>query len=1058
MSVVSFDIEEDNKNAINDDKESLINNSRYEVEGSNRPSNSVNFENPKDKKKYSSLFYIFIFSLIILIVFIIFALITKLSKKENYDIKMDIYLKPNISNNEYTNVKFDNGLELLLIKVDENDTAGGIIAFDTGYLDTDYENETSYLKLAFLSLITYEVQHSTKLIDYLGKFDYSIEEHYSFFSFSILNSGFFEYLEKFAQLTYLSPENNDSRYENITKNKDLLSKDIINQKGNLKKEENHLLEYLVYRYNDKDIFPEVVDDLKANEKPINRIKEIMKSLLNPSRMKIILNSHFKMSLMKNKFIKYFNKIINKDKSKENQNKYNNIKNDLAKQQVIYMDLPYYATNYIKIIYFIKGIKNIEKYEDYEGLYIDSGYFNYIKYILDGTNIESLYYKLTNSDEYNIKSLSCDFEVVLKSKIKFTINIELNYYSYDNLQKLINIVYEYVIKIKNHISTLKKRDVKMFELYKIMRQNFSFTEDFHDNTNINKKRAINLFCLNNKRYFLRDIWLRNKINFTSMNSYISQLTPNNSVLIIGINNNTFNDFKNKLNKLNFGDIFNQDSKKNFKNISYNNCTLDISFENDFKNDSNISELKNEYISNYSQDIEYNPNDNFIYDNSFPEKIGNKSNSLRVFYFKRVTSFRVPKVYIILNFYHPYLRPGNGEGDFRNKTFFQIMLYRAYIKREIYLQLGDAINAGNSINMGFNQNLFFIDIFAFSDVMDKIITKIKNIIIESKTIFGQSEDSIFLKKYEIYRDSAIEELYSIEHNSNSNLKVRMNFYEKLYNKSNSVPIFNYFKFPMDDYRKKEKEAIIDNEKLKFITNFIIHGNIYGYYTEDGANDIYTKFNEDIEDIDNALISANLQNLYLNSLNFTKWMTQKENINKSESFEYHCEDKMISGYRFLHWSSFKLRDLIISKVLDVIINNDYINKTNNENYTNFDLIKSNVFSQGEIYIQFYEYNKTINYNYSETINHILENYKNIYTDMVDSIGHRLYYLLKSLAINQLAKRDDLKNSAIAINDIMTHEEIDYTELNQCKDYDYNKDIIEQTNKFLKKSFYVYFICKKE
>ena len=188
----------------------------------------------------------------------------------------------------------------------------------------------------------------------------------------------------------------------------------------------------------------------------------------------------------------------------------------------------------------------------------------------------------------------------------------------------------------------------------------------------------------------------------------------------------------------------------------------------------------------------------------------------------------------------------------------------------------------------------------------------------------------------------------------------------------------------------------------------------------------------------------------------MTQKENLNKNVSIDYHCEDSKISGYTFLHWSSFNFRDLIISKVLDVIINNDYINKTNNENYTNLILIKSNVFSQGEIYVQFDEYNNSINY--GATINNILDNSKDIYTNMVDSIGNRLYYLLKSLAISQLAKREDLKNSAITLNDIMTNTKIDYTVLNNCKDYDYIKDINSTTNHFLSNSFYVNFVCKKE
>lgn len=1065
MSVVSFDVEEDNKNAINDDKESLINNSRFEVENSNGPSSSIILGNPKNKKKCPFLFYIFIFSLVILIGFIIFTLIVILSKKENYILKDDIYMKPNISNNNYTNVKFNNGLELLLIKVDENDTAGGIIAFDTGYLDTNYQ--PGYLKLAFLSLITNEVQNSTKLIDYLGKFDYSVEEHYSFFSFSILNSGFFEYLEKFAQLTYLNSDNDEGRYINITKNIYLLSKDLNNQKRNQKKIENHFLEYLVYGYkeNGEDKLPEgnssFFDDLKFNETVNNTIKEIMKSLLNPSKMKIILNSHFKMSLMKNKFIKYFNNIINKNENKENIYNYNNTKKDIEKQQIIYIKLPDYATNYVKIIYFIEGNNNIQNYEDYENLYIDSGYFNYIKYILDGTSSGSLYYNLTHSEEYNIKSLSSDFEVVLKNKIKFSINIDLNYYSYEHLDTIIYIVYEYVNKIKNHISTLKEKNTQINELYKIMRQNFSFTEDFHDNININKKRAINLFCKNNRAYFLRDIWFRDEFKFSDMNRYTSQLSPNNSVLIFGINDYTLYKFKDNLNKFsfNFTNLFNNPQKNNYFDIDFNFIKLDIDFQKYFKNDSGILEFKNAYISNESKDIEYDPNDNFINDNSLPEQIGNISNSLRVFYFKKVTSFRVPKVYIILNFYHPYLRPGNGDNDFKNKIFFQIMLYRAYIKREITLQLGDAIRAGNSINMGFNQNLFFIDIFAFSDVVLEILAKIKNIIINNSIL--TSKDSIFYKKFELYKDSALEELYSIYHNSNLDLRMRMNFYESLNDKDDksSVSIYNYFNFPNDEYRDKQKENITDDGLLELITSFIIHGNIFGYCNKTNAEKIYYIFYEDNDDkINLALNKANLINLNLNSSNFQEWMIQKYNLKKDKIIiNYNCTDNKISEYIFYHWSSFNIKDLIISNVLDVIINSDYNNKTNNYNNTNLPLIKSKVFSQGEIYIQFDAYNKLINYNdIIGNIKNILDNYEKMYTNMVDSIGNRLYYLLKSLSINQLAKREDLKNSAITMSDIlMNHIEINYPELKNCKNYFY-KDIrnsIENlgNNKFVK------FTCKR-
>ena len=1061
MNVISFDIEEENKNAINDDKESLINDNRNEVENPNQYSSSNYLENPKNKKKYPSLFYIFIFSLVILIGFIIFALIAKLTKKKNYTLEEDIYMKPYISTSQYTNVKFNNGLELLLTKVDENDTAGGIIAFDTGYLDTNYK--PGYLKLAFLSLITYEVQNSPKLIDYLGKFDYSIEEHYSFFSFSILNSGFFDYLEKFSQLTYLSPENNDGRYDNITNNIKLLSRDLNSQKGNLKKIENHFLEYLVYGYkikeNGNDSLPQgnssFFNDTTFTEEVKNEIIEIMKSLLNPSKMKIILNSHFKMSLMKNKFIKYFNNIINKE-NKENKNSYNNTNKDIAKQQAIFLGIPKYETNYVKIIYFIESIKNITSYKDYERLYIDSGYFNYIKYILDGTNNESLYYKLTNSEEYNIKSLSSDFEVVLKSKIKFSINIDLNSYSYEHLEKIINTVYEYVNKVKNHIRTLKRDEIQIMELYRIMKQNFSYTEDLHDNSIINKKRAINLFCKNSKKYFLRDIWFRDRFNVTNMNRYTAQLTPNNSVLIIGINKFTKEKFSQYLGNLKFLDIY-KDTKDNpYFGIKYNYNSLNIEFEKQFNNDSNIGNETNKYISKYNYSLEFNPNIKFVDDNSFPEEIkGN--NSLRVFHFKRVTSFGVPKVYIILNIYHPFLRPGfkDNDNDFRNKTYFQLTLYRAYIRREIALKLGDAIRAGNSINMGFNQNLFFIDIFAYEDVVKNIMETIKEII--SYNI--AAKDSIFLKKFEIYKDSALEELDSVNHNSNTDFKMRMHFYEYLYDKEKSVPIYNYLKFPVEEYRTKED--IIGDGDLDSISSSIIHGNIFGYCNKTQAENIYNTFYVNNEDNFNNLLSkAHLNNFNLSSSNFQEWVNEKYDLKEDINIDIeNCSNTDVSEYFFIHWSSYNLKELIISNVLDIIINNDYNDKNNNGNSTNSILIKSKAFSQGQIYIQINSYNKSNDY--TNIISDILVKNKNIYNDMIDSIGSRLYYLLKSLSINQKAKREDLKSSAITISDLLTHKEekkkFNYGELDECKNYDYDTiNITTMTN--IGKNKHVKFVCKKE
>ena len=63
-----------------------------------------------------------IFFFIITILSLVISLIVEYSKKKtNYKIYKEPFLKPNISHHNYTDVKFDNELELLLIQVDEND-------------------------------------------------------------------------------------------------------------------------------------------------------------------------------------------------------------------------------------------------------------------------------------------------------------------------------------------------------------------------------------------------------------------------------------------------------------------------------------------------------------------------------------------------------------------------------------------------------------------------------------------------------------------------------------------------------------------------------------------------------------------------------------------------------------------------------------------------------------------------------------------------------------------------------------------------------------------------
>ena len=1013
---------------------------RYEVSNPHLSSPFIlpNNNNEKKKKCPLLLFALF-FALLILICLIISIIIIKIIKKGKYELSENAYLKPDISNHNYTNITFDNKLELLLIQVDENDTAGGAIVFDTGYLDTKYE--PGFLKLAILSLITYEMQKSNSLIDYLGNFEYSIDEHYSYCSFKILNAGFFQYLEIFSKLTYLE---DDSRYENITDTINILNNKLKSENKKLEKRENHLLEYLIYGYkyeNGTDIFPDgnVIANKNIGEEEKQIIKKIMKSLLNPSKIKIVLNSHYKMSLMKTKFLRYFQNIINKDNQKTGEQAYN-ISN-FTTNKMIYMQIENYQTNFIKINYYIN-----QKNNNGDSIFINKGYLNYLKYILDETNPDSLYYNLTHSDNFNIKSLSCDIDVILKSKIKFSINIYLNSYSYQKLKDIILIVYNYMDELTKYIKTLKDDDNRKNELFKIIKQNFSFTEDLHDITSYNPKKGINLFCKNDRKYFLRDIWLPSNFTFSELNEYTSQLTRNNSVLIIGINNYTLNKHFNN-SELSY--LFNNTKEIDYYNFKYNINDLDIIFENNNNsyNKINFQDYKNEYISKYSHsnELEYNPQDLDNYRNLSSERIGDTN--FREFYFKRDTSFKIPKVFITLYFFHPFMRP-NSTKEFNDQRFFEIMLYMSYIKREININLSDAIRAGNSISMFFNQNLFYIDIFAYSDMAIKILEIIKNITLNIDNNFKWDNETFF----EIYRDAALEDYLNFETIS-QNIKMRLTFYEHLYNDNNKTEkgVYNYFQFPREQYLNIANNSL-NSTNMDLITSFVINGHIFGYYNLENATYIYNLFSADEDNnFNNCLESVDLNIEEINSENFAYWMKKKNNLEdkKKEINISNCEKNIII-YRFLHWSTYDSENKVWSDIFIQILN---------EALKKNDILESYVFSQGEIYVQFNIKSKLIEEDkiFKDNVTKEFNTYSINYHKVVDVVGDRFYYLIRSYLMDLYSKREDMKSSAIArLNSNLYYIE-NYQKLDEMKNKNYD-DFSDYFTKIYDKEFHIDFKCEND
>ena len=91
--------------------------------------------------------------------------------------------------------------------------------------------------------------------------------------------------------------------------------------------------------------------------------------------------------------------------------------------------------------------------------------------------------------------------------------------------------------------MKSDDERVGELFFINRQNFSFTEDVHSGE-FYKNKAKDLFYRDDINNYLKENWLPSDLNETNENIkfYTEQLTLENSVVIIRLNNYTINKYK------------------------------------------------------------------------------------------------------------------------------------------------------------------------------------------------------------------------------------------------------------------------------------------------------------------------------------------------------------------------------------------------------------------------------------------------------------------------------------------------------------------------------------
>lgn len=448
-------LNDENENLIIDNKNVMFN---FETEVSSYKSSDIR-QKPKENKKKFRFTFVLGFLILIFLVTVVSAIVFIVSYIEtepNFNVHDIKWIPLDLNDRKYKNYTFNNGLEVMVIQDEKFDRDGGAIVIEKGYHDKFLEEGISSFTTSLLSHIAFSAPYNSDdsndlddiplLEDYYGKFKYEVDETYTNFRFDILNSGFKKFLAQFGRL--IKTFEKDFIRDKIDRFYDIILDEMEqNYLGKIRYisyREDHLLEYFVYGFRNKaggEILPqgnrEIISNYNKNDLK-NKVIDYIEELFNPQKIKIVLFSKFKFLVSSKYMKKHFSELINMNRKDINETE-PEIK-EFNKSQKFYIRANYYETNYIKIIYYIDKINN----ETFSELSYKSGYFNYINYFLNETKEGSLYSILNNGTNHNIKSISSESYVILKSKIIFIIQIELN--CLKNINDIIFKTYQYMHKI------------------------------------------------------------------------------------------------------------------------------------------------------------------------------------------------------------------------------------------------------------------------------------------------------------------------------------------------------------------------------------------------------------------------------------------------------------------------------------------------------------------------------------------------------------------------------------------------------------------------------------
>ena len=1014
------ELELNKKNLLNEEKEKLIIN--FETE-TNLTSSSISKKEPKGNKKKCQFSFVFAFLILIILVTIASAItfiVFYIENEENFTEFIIDWIPLDLNDRKYKNYLFNNGLQVMVIQDEKFDRDGGAIVFEKGYHDNIKEEGISSFTTSLLSHIAFcapdnsddsnDSDNIPLLEDYYGKYAYEAGDTFTNFRFDILNSGFKRFLGQFGPIIKnfeddFIREKIDRFYNKIL---DEMEQNYLSKINDIENREDHLLEYFVYGFKNEtggEILPEGNKEVISNYNKIdlkNKVIDYIEKLFNPQKIKIVLFSKFKF-LVSSKYMKrHFSELINMKRKELNESE-PEIK-EFNKSQIFYIKANYYEKNYIRIIYYIDKINN----ETFSELSYKSGYFNYISYFLNETKEGSLYSLLNNGSNHNIKSISSYNYVYLKSKIIFYIYIELN--CLKNINDIIFKTYQYMNKIVEKAIGENLQIDRYEEVRDLCYVNHNIVEKTFDTIELARANGENIIVSKYapKYYFYYSCSLgeetNNNTNIEKLQNetepYFSQLKPENSVIILALRDKDKNNLTCNVNSpfhLNCSKFIYEDVKNTtYYNVSYIN---DIFNPSDFKKDldvnnsANITFQRNSFITSHSVPIE-----EVIQANSDIEALTNSTDFLNKFYFKENNNFRIPKVFISLNLFHPYLRPMNKDSNEKRCYYFKIIEIFCAIKKKVLHQLSDAIRAGNEIIFGQSENYLYINIFAYEDVIYDIVVQIKNITLDTNWNLTD-----FHSNNEIYKNEAFDDYFIYD---KSNIRDISQYY--LFSKLKRS-LYNAYEFFPEEFEEEYYKKCIENidEEYENLTTFIIYGYIYGNYNQTNAEAIYDLFK--IEDISLKFeeLLINVNNTETNASEYVNWVTQIDTLNKSENITI---NKKI-------YNSTDIRNITVTYIafneslLNITLFESVLNKAKRNNKF---LVNEHMFIYGYKYFELMfdfqgnnlstTYDKIVEEEWANRLDNCYD-----YNKDVDNIGNRYYYIKKNFVSSLEKEQTSLKQRAL-------------------------------------------------